>query len=176
MKAVLNTLKTITPPRMVREAMALLGTLETQGTKSNPIIVNWAKETNTKEDDWYNTDSIPWCGLFMAVVAQRADWEVVKEPLRAKAWEKFGKQVNEAVLGDILVFSRSGGGHVGLYVGESDKTYFVLGGNQGDKVSIVEIAKSRIYSINRPNYKIAMPASAIRYYYKSGGRLSNNES
>ena len=73
MKAILNTLRTITPPRIVREAMALLGTLETPGTKSNPIIVNWAKETNTKEDDWYNADSIPWCGLFMAVVAQRAN-------------------------------------------------------------------------------------------------------
>jgi uncharacterized protein (TIGR02594 family) len=175
MKAILNTLRTITPPRIVREAMALLGTLETPGTKSNPIIVNWAKETNTKEDDWYNTDSIPWCGLFMAVVAQRANWEVVKEPLRAKAWDKFGQVVKEAVLGDILVFSRNGGGHVGLYVGESATTYFVLGGNQGDKVSIAEISKSRIHSINRPIYKIAMPESCKKYHYASGGRLSTNE-
>lgn len=35
-------------------------------------------------------------------------------------------------------------GHVGFYVGEDAKGYYVLGGNQGDKVSVVRIAKDRL--------------------------------
>lgn len=174
MNNILNTLKTITPPRMIREALALYGTTEAKGNTNNSVIVGWAKETNTKEDDWYNADSIPWCGLFMAVVAQRSEREVVKQPLRALSWATFGTKVDSAVLGDVLVFKRSGGGHVGLYVGESVDSYFVLGGNQSDMVNITRIAKSRLYSINRPIYK-AMPESCKKYYYTNQGALSSNE-
>jgi uncharacterized protein (TIGR02594 family) len=159
---------------MVREALALYGTMEKAGSGNNPIIVNWAKETNVKDDDWYNADSIAWCGLFMAVVAQRSEWAVVPLSLRALSWANFGVKVNSAELGDILVFKRNGGGHVGLYVGESVDSYFVLGGNQSDKVNITRIAKSRLHSINRPKYKVK-PESCKKYFYTNQGALSVNE-
>lgn len=174
MKAILDTLKKITPPRMVREALALFGTIETTGSANNPIIVNWAKETKTKDDDWYNADSIPWCGLFMAVVAQRAEKDLPKGVLSALSWTNFGTKVKDAALGDVLVFQRKGGGHVGLYVGENDNYYYVLGGNQSDKVCITIIAKNRCVSINRPKYNI-MPESAKKYYYNASGVVSTNE-
>ena len=174
MKEILNTLKSIQPPRMIREALALLGTTEILSSKSNQIIVNWAKETKIKDDDWYNNDSIPWCGLFMAVVAQRADKEIPKLPLSALSWANFGNKVSDAMLGDVLVFKRKGGGHVGLYVGETKTSYYVLGGNQSDKVSITRILKDRLFSINRPTYNI-MPESVKKYIYTDSGILSNNE-
>jgi hypothetical protein len=43
----------------------------------------------------------------------------------------------------VLVFQRPGGGHVGFYVGEDATAYHVLGGNQGDAVTIARIAKAR---------------------------------
>jgi len=45
--------------------------------------------------------------------------------------------------GAVLVFERPGGGHVGFYVGEDATAYHVLGGNQGDAVTIARIAKDR---------------------------------
>lgn len=177
MKNILNNLKKITPPRIVREALALYGTTETPGNKSNSAIVAWAKETKTKDDDWYNDDSIPWCGLFAAVVAQRAEWEVPAQPLRALSWANFGVAVDKdgAVLGDVLVFVRKGGGHVGLYVGEDKDNFYVLGGNQSDKVNIAKLAKSRLHAVRRPKYKIAQPESAKKYFYNEAGEVSENE-
>lgn len=175
MKAILENLKKIEPPRMIREAMALYGTIEYAGVGNNPIILSWAKETKTKTDDWYNSDSIAWCGLFMAVVAQRAGYELPNQHLRALQWASFGRKVSEAVLGDVLVFKRNGGGHVGLYVGETLNEYYVLGGNQSDRVCITRIKKDRIYDIRRPIYKIGMPKSCIKYIYDSMGEVSNNE-
>ena len=87
---------------------------------------------------------VPWCGLFMAVVAQRAGKEIPKNDLSALAWANFGVKADTAMLGDVLVFKRKGGGHVGLYCSEDDNYYYVLGGNQGDRVSIAKIDKKRI--------------------------------
>ena len=174
MKNILAELKLITPPKMIREALALFGTLESDGNKNNPIILNWAKETKTQDDNWYNLDSIPWCGLFMAVVAQRAGKEVPANDLSALAWANFGVKVDSAMLGDVLVFKRKGGGHVGLYCGESVDSYFVLGGNQSDKVCITRIQKSRLFAIRRPLYT-EQPQSVAKYYYDNSGEVSTNE-
>jgi uncharacterized protein (TIGR02594 family) len=174
MKQILNALKLVTPPKMVREALALYGTLETPGTRDNSTIVQWSKETKTKDDDWYAHDSVPWCGLFMAVCAQRAGKAVPINCLGALSWRAFGMQVPVAMLGDVLVFTRKGGGHVGLYVGESKDSYFVLGGNQGDKVCITRILKSRIHSIRRPIYN-EQPESVKQYFYTNTGDASTNE-
>lgn len=175
MKQILNALKLVAPPKMVREALALYGTLETPGTKDNPVIIAWAKETKTTDDNWYSHDSVPWCGLFMAVCAQRAGKEVPPNCLGAINWSAFGVQTSVAMLGDVLVFTRKGGGHVGLYVGESKDSYFVLGGNQGDKVCITRILKNRIHSIRRPIYEIGQPEYVKQYFYTNSGEVSTNE-
>lgn len=165
MKPILDFLKTITPPRIVREGLALYGITEVPGSKSNPIIVNWAKETNIKSDDWYNTDSIPWCSVYVAIIAQRAGKDITNIDLSAKSWLKFGTPVNKACLGDVLIFSRKGGGHVGIYICEDSSFYYVLGGNQSDKVNIAKIAKNRCIGIRRPKYNI-QPDSVKPYIIK----------
>ena len=70
-----------TLPKTVSEGIKLLGTVETPGVKNNPIIMGWAKEVQL--DKSYSADSIPWCGLFVALVAKRAGKTPVKEPLWA---------------------------------------------------------------------------------------------
>jgi uncharacterized protein (TIGR02594 family) len=165
-------------PRMVREAVKTFGVKEYPGSRDNPRILSWAREVG-KSGSWYNRDSIPWCGLWMAVIAQRANKTVVHEYLRAQAWLKFGRRRNgPALLGDVLVFERgrpgSGKGHVGLYVGETEHYYYVLGGNQEDSVMVSRLEKRRLLQA-RYEYRIGQPRSAKRIRMGVYGGLTENE-
>jgi uncharacterized protein (TIGR02594 family) len=162
-------------PKMLTEALKLYGTIETPGLGNSVTIISWADEVGGNVEDVYKADSIPWCGLFMAVVCKRADKEIVKSPLWALSWATFGEYTETPMLGDVLVFTRKGGGHVGIYVGEDATAYHVLGGNQDDRVSITRIAKSRLYTSRRPQWKIAAPPNRRRIILSSNGQLSTNE-
>ena len=94
--------------------------------------------------------------------------------MRALKYQAFGVPVNQAMLGDTLIFKREGGGHVGTYIAESDTTYHVLGGNQGNRVSIIEIEKKRFVAARRPVYQ-TQPAGVKRFFLSSTGIVSTNE-
>ena len=176
-------------PLMLLEALRLHGTLEMKGPGDNPTIVGWADEVAKASStaytrwaaDWYNADSIAWCGLFMAVVAVRASQgrpERMPPPkyLAAADWVNFGKPVPQtaAMLGDVLIFTRDGGGHVGLYVGEDADYFHVLGGNQADAVNITRIAKKRCAAVRRPIYN-NQPANVRKIHRSATGAVSTNE-
>jgi uncharacterized protein (TIGR02594 family) len=163
-----------TLPRMVTEALKLFGTVEAAGAASSPTILGWADEVGGKVEDVYKADSIPWCGLFMAVVAKRAGKAVPVDPLWALNWAKFGVSAGQPILGDVLTFIRPGGGHVALYIGEDATAYHVLGGNQSDQVCFTRIAKSRLHRVRRPTYRV-QPATVRPIILKGGGQLSQNE-
>lgn len=161
-------------PKMIVEALKLYGTMESPGSANNPMIVAWAKEVGGEVADVYKADSIPWCGLFMAVVATRAGKEVPKHPLWALSWSAFGAKSPMAALGDVLVFVRNGGGHVGLYAGEDASAFHVLGGNQSDRVCITRVAKARLYAARRPLYRV-QPDNVRPIHLEATGALSLNE-
>lgn len=161
-------------PRMIVEALKLHGTFEAPGTANNPKIIAWAREAGGAVADVYKADSIPWCGLFMAVVAKRAGKTVPRNPLWALSWSAFGAPTSLPRLGDVLVFLRNGGGHVALYVGEDAEAFHCLGGNQSDAVNIKRVAKFRLYAARRPLYHV-QPANVRRIHLASGGALSLNE-
>lgn len=171
-------LSSVESPKILVEAIKLLGTRETPGKDSNQIILEWAKEVGySKLAFEYSSDEIPWCGLFLSICTLRAGFIPPKFPLRALSWSEFGttKKHSEAMLGDVLTFSRKGGGHVGLYVGEDVEAFHVLGGNQKDTVSVARILKSRLYGVNRCNWKKSQPASVRKIWLDGKGRLSENE-
>ncbi len=155
-------------PRTIQEGLKLIGTVETPGAANNPTIMAWAKETGLQRV--YTADSVPWCGLFTAVVCARAGKPVVKDPLWALNWAKVGENAGQPVLGDVLVFVRKGGGHVGFYVAEDKDFYHVLGGNQKDKVSIARVPKSQLRGARRLPFKSNLPASARPYVLKDNGQ------
>lgn len=159
-------------PRMVDEALKMFGTVETPGAGNNATIMTWAKETGLTST--YTADSVPWCGLFMAVVAKRAGKAFPSSPLWALSWSKFGVEAGQPRLGDVLTFTRNGGGHVALYVGEDTTAYHVLGGNQSDAVSFARLDKARLYRVRRPAYNQA-PATVQPYVLAATGGLSENE-
>lgn len=159
---------------MIVEALKDYGTLEGPGTADNPKIIAWAREVGGEVADLYKADSIPWCGLYMAVIATRAGKEIPKHPLWALSWAAFGAKAQEPALGDVLVFLRQGGGHVGLYAGEDEDAFHTLGGNQSDQVNIKRIAKGRLYAARRPAYR-TQPANVRRISLAANGALSANE-
>jgi uncharacterized protein (TIGR02594 family) len=170
----LNAVGTL--PKTISEGIRLLGVAEVVGKGSNRTILGWRDDLNLAgvKIAGYSDDDIPWCGLFAAIVAHRAGKTVVNEPLWARNWAHFGVPTDGAGLGDCLVFVRNGGGHVGWYVAEDATAYHVLGGNQGNCVSIRRIEKARCIAVRRPVYR-ALPESVKRYWVKSDGGLSQNE-
>lgn len=162
-------------PRTITEALALYGVKETPGPADTPAILEWADEVGVARD--YRHDETPWCGLFAAVVVKRAGWEPVASPLWALGWANFGAVSDAPSLGDVMVFRRDLpggkiGGHVGFYVGEDERHYHVLGGNQGDAVSIVPIDRRKFYTARRPVWRIAQPAGVKPYRLTDEGPVS----
>ena len=164
------------PPTMVRVAVEMLGTKEGVGRVDNPVILGWADEiaraTGRSYDRWaaefINNDQIPWCGLFCAVVAARtAQGREERLPPRnyprALSWSGWGVAVavDDIAVGDIVVLTRDGGGHVFIAVGTSADGQWIagLGGNQDDAVTIDAFPTSRVYAVRRPPYR-ARPAGA----------------
>jgi uncharacterized protein (TIGR02594 family) len=162
-----------TAPKILVEAIKLIGTKEIVGKAHNPVILNWAKELSLSTI--YTNDEIPWCGLFIAYCAHKAGVQVVERPLWALNWNKYGTQVSEPMLGDILTFKRNGGGHVGIYVGEDKTHYHVLGGNQSNQVNVMRLAKSRLTQARRTAWKVAQPASVRKIHLEAKGTISINE-
>lgn len=166
-------------PRTITEGLALFGTQEVVGKGSNKTILEWRDELNLAgvKITGYSDDDIPWCGLFAAIVCYRRckiPEEVVKDPLWARNWAKYGNKSPQAGLGDVLTFVRNGGGHVGFYIAEDASAYHVLGGNQSNKACITRVAKDRCIATRRPPYHT--PAKSVKpYVVKSGGVLSTNE-
>ena len=180
------------PPLMVRIALDMLGTLEAPGDRvDNPVILGWADEVakicKRPYDNWaadfYNRDKIPWCGLFVGVVATRAsqgrpERYPPNKYLAALAWSNWGVSVNrdDIQVGDVVVLVRDGGGHVFISVGTSPDGKYVMGigGNQGNAVTIAEFDARRIYAVRRPPYE-NKPAGARRILLAATGVVSTGE-
>ena len=176
-------------PKMLTEALNLYGTLEVKGPGNNAKILAWADEVAAANPTayskwagkWYDSDSIAWCGLFCAVIAirsagQRHERMPPEKYLSAVEWQKFGTMIpkTKAALGDVLIFQRTGGGHVGLYVGEDADCFHVLGGNQADSVNITRISKARLLAVRRPKY-LSQPTNVRKIVRAPSGPVSANE-
>ncbi len=156
-----------TLPRVITEGLKEYGTLETPGKSNNQKILDWADEADV--ENFYTADSIPWCGLFVKIITKRAGKPALKNPLWALNWAKYGTAVGQPCLGDILVFQRDGGGHVGFYIGEDSETYHVLGGNQNDSVCITRIYKKRLFAARRPKMFFRKTDSTKPYILSNTG-------
>jgi uncharacterized protein (TIGR02594 family) len=167
----------MTSPRWFTLAKSLIGTREIVGPKHSPVIMGWiarlgAKILGIKVTD----DETPWCGTFMAHVMNESGIAPPPVAVRASSWGTWGRALAGPRLGCVLIFTRQGGGHVGLYVGERSDAYRVLGGNQGNAVSETWIAKNRLATggIRWPNGE-PLPNPARVMLSNDGAPLSRNE-
>jgi uncharacterized protein (TIGR02594 family) len=99
-------------------------------------------------ESWVTDTDTPWCSAYMNYVHAKTGYEYTGK-LNARSWLNVGLPVMSPEMGDVVVLWRSSPnswkGHVGMFIRYSiDRKYiYLLGGNQGNKVSINR------YSINR---------------------------
>lgn len=163
-------------PGWFAAARAKLGTREAPGPANSPTILAWAKRLGTKVlGVIYNADSVPWCGVFVGVCLDEVAINPPSLAVRATSWVTWGVALRPERLapGAVLVFERPGGGHVGFYVGEDTVAYHVLGGNQGDRVTIARIDKARCIARRWPD---GQPVIGKPVLLAAGGRpVSHDE-
>ncbi|OSZ72523.1 hypothetical protein CAP39_04125 [Sphingomonas sp. IBVSS1] len=161
-------------PPWLGTARLLIGTSETAGTASNPIILGWARDLGLA----YANDGVSWCGLFIAhVIRTGIPGEALPAtPLAARAWSRFGIAC-PVQPGAVLTFWRgsraSWQGHVGLYVGEDAAAFHILGGNQGDAVNVKRFPRERFLAARWP--KTAPPPTGGPRQLRPDGGFSRTE-
>lgn len=128
-------------------ARRFLGLREAPGVKSHPFILAALQ----LDAAWPQGDDVPWCSAFPNAINFLLGLPR-SHSLAARSWLKVGTAVTieEARAGfDIVVLERGAGGHVGYYAGHSHSAVMILGGNQGDAVSIAAFDRARILGIRR---------------------------
>mgnify|MGYP000443863764 CR=1 FL=1 len=137
-------------PKYMEIAKKYLGTKESPGSVNNPKVVQMFKLAEHPE---ITQDAVPWCAAFVAACLAEAKVpnEVAKSlRLWAAAYAKLGTPVKNPVWGAVGVKTRNGGGHVGFVVAANDQYVWLLGGNQGDQVSVARFPRSSFTAFRLP--------------------------
>lgn len=140
-------------------AARFMGVKETPGHVHNPAIVAMLDLCDPAVQD----DETPWCSAFVSYACWLLGVQRSRS-LSARSWLEIGRSIRleEARPGfDVIVLSRGENpppaavlkapGHVGFFAGSltSRGTVQVLGGNQGNSVSIAEFPVGRILGVRR---------------------------
>ena len=135
-------------PAWIQNARSKLGRAEIVGPSHNGWIAKGWARLGVK---WFNDDETPWCGYFIADCLNDAQLAYPKNFPSAASFKTYGTAC-PAQLGAIGVKARKGGNHVFFIVGQTaDGVYFkALGGNQGNRVSIIDIRKDQVDFIRWP--------------------------
>lgn len=127
-------------------AMNELGVSEVYGEQDNPRIVEYHSATDGKAPD----DETPWCASFVCWVLQKAGYKSPRSAW-ARSFASYGIEAIRPQVGTIVVLRRGPvGGHVGFYLGENENSIRLLGGNQGNKVSIAWYSKRDLIKYVEP--------------------------
>lgn len=139
----------MTEPRWLTRARADIGQRETLGANDSPRIRAMLKKLRL---EWLAGQ--PWCGTIMAEWLGDCGHPPPPNAFRARAWAEWGRPLTIPLLGCVVVFARPGvgTGHVGLVVGtDARNRLMVLGGNQGDAVSIAPFDRARVLAYRWPS-------------------------
>ena len=161
----------MTEPSWLKRARAFVGLREVPGRATAPIISKWLVMLRA----WWSDDETPWCGVFAAAVMRLEGFDPPQRWYRARAWLDFGTPIREPALGCVVVFERKGGGHVGFVVGNDEAgRLMVLGGNQGNAVTIAPFDRSRVLGYRWPTTNLA-PGGPLPLVASRGAKPSINE-
>jgi uncharacterized protein (TIGR02594 family) len=127
-------------------AIGELGETEIPGQTDNPRIVEYHAATGLSADD----DETPWCASFVSWCLEQAGIKSMRSA-RARDYLDFGDILKEPQIGCIVILTRTGGGHVGFYWGKSANGKInLLGGNQGNAVTVASYDASRVIGYRWP--------------------------
>jgi uncharacterized protein (TIGR02594 family) len=116
------------------------------------------------DDEWPEDDEVPWCSAFVNYVAWLLRLPRSKS-LRARSWLQVGVPIDHMMAQpkrgfDVVILKRGAGtqpdatnltapGHVGFFAGTAYMTVSLLGGNQGNAVSVATYPSDRILGVRR---------------------------
>jgi uncharacterized protein (TIGR02594 family) len=131
----------------VAEARKHIGTREIPGPVHEPKILRWwraIKRAGIRDDE------TPWCAAFVGGCLEAVG--IVSTRFEsARSYMTWGVPLDGPQYGAIAVLWRTGGGHVAFVVGRNaDGNVALLGGNQGDAVSIAHFDERRIVGYRWP--------------------------
>lgn len=137
-----------TQPRWLPYARTFIGLREIPGKFTAPQISRWLRQMRA----WWDNDETPWCGVFVDGIFRDLGIPPAKLSFRARAWLDWGVPLIKPAVGCVVVFERGrGGGHVGFVVGQDEQArLMVLGGNQGNAVSIAPFDRVRVLGYRWP--------------------------
>lgn len=126
------------------------GVREVAGERDNPRIIAYHATTAG-----LRSDEEAWCSSFVNWCIQQSGMTGTGRA-NARSWNGWGRQVMAPQYGDIVVLWRespqSWRGHVGFFLAFRDqRKVLLLGGNQGNAVSIAAYPRRRILSFRRPS-------------------------
>jgi len=128
-----------------------IGVSEVPGTANdNPRIVDYLETTPAVEA----VDAVPWCSAYVNWCVERAGLNGTKNA-RARSWVEWGAALplDAPRQGCITVLKRGTNpsqGHVGFYVATKEAGLALLGGNQGDRVTVASFPADRLLAYRWP--------------------------
>lgn len=138
-----NQIFTGDEPAWLKIARHEIGVAE-KDSGNNPRILEYLA-TTTLSNAEKQTDATAWCSAFVNWSLRTAG-ESGTDSAWALSWKDWGRSVPIARNGAIAVFTRTSdstnGGHVGFFLGETGSRVTLLGGNQGNSVSISDYPKN----------------------------------
>jgi len=136
-------------PAWMEAAWAELGQREVAGAGDNPRIVALYRDAGHPGQ---RHDEVAWCAAFVGASLKRAGVTGTGS-LRARSYLDWGVPLASGQLGAIAVFSRgsdAAAGPVGFFLDRDQASLFVLGGNQGDAVTVTALPKERLLGLRWP--------------------------
>lgn len=162
-------------PTWLAKARTYVGLSEIPGKRTNTTIAGWLSKLKAPWKD----DETAWCGTFVAAVLQASGLVPVKGWAGARNWLDYGRPIDRPAYGCIVVFWRGQkkgwSGHVGFVVGkDKNDNLMVIGGNQGNKVSIKAFPRARVLGYEWPSIA-PLPERYDLPLLDSDGSLSGDE-
>lgn len=132
-------------------AQRFIGVREVIGADDSATIIAMLR----LDGEWPDHDEVPWCSAALNYWAWLLRLPRSKS-LAARSWLGVGVPVtlDQAAVGyDVVVLwrgQRTGTtGHVGLFAGRAPGGVYLLGGNQGDAVSVAMFPEDRVLGVRR---------------------------
>ena len=157
-------------PKWIAVARTYLGLKEGPGDANNPKVVAMYAKAGHPE---IKHDAVPWCAAFVGAILVEAGLKGTGT-LWALDYAKYGQKLGRPIVGAIATKKRDGGGHVAFVVGYDANFVYLLGGNQGDAVSIARYPRSVINSYTWPP-GVPVPASPPAVVKVSGAGQAGSE-
>lgn len=163
----------------LRLASSYLGLREYKGNRHNPKILEWWIKLGLP----FRNDETPWCAGYVGGVLEEAGIRSTRSAAaRSYNWKRWGMLLHGPAVGAIVSMwrgsKRGAYGHVGFVVGRDRfGNLMVLGGNQGNRVSIRPFNKNRVLSYHWPKNHDVPPKVGFSTLpvIDSDGRVSTNE-